>query len=126
MSWLLVVLSGCLPGGSEREDGLQAIARWEDRLRGGETLHGLVDELPADRRERVMAKIRPLLGEVRHILLSPDGALNLVPFEALVDEQGRPTSPDEPAPLVVTPDQARHVTPSLQPAAAALRALPLR
>jgi CHAT domain-containing protein len=37
----------------------------------------------------VMAKIRPLLGDRRWILLSPDGALNLVPFGALVDERGR-------------------------------------
>jgi CHAT domain-containing protein len=36
--------------------------------------------------------IRPLrsaYGEVSQLLVSPDGALNLVPFEALVDEQGR-------------------------------------
>ena len=28
-------------------------------------------------------------GDVSQLLVSPDGALNLVPFEALVDEQGR-------------------------------------
>src|SRR5262249_1364889 len=36
-----------------------------------------------------MAPLRKLLGDVRTILLAPDGALNLVPFGALVDEQGR-------------------------------------
>jgi tetratricopeptide (TPR) repeat protein/CHAT domain-containing protein len=39
--------------------------------------------------ERVMRPIRALLGKRRMVLLSPDGALNLVPFGALVDEHGR-------------------------------------
>ena len=37
----------------------------------------------------VMTPIRPLLGNARHLLLSPDGQLTLIPFEALVDEQGK-------------------------------------
>lgn len=36
-----------------------------------------------------MARIRPLVGSARRLLLSPDGALALVPFAALVDERGR-------------------------------------
>lgn len=36
-----------------------------------------------------MARIRSLVGDVRRLLLSPDGALALVPFAALVDERGR-------------------------------------
>ena len=39
--------------------------------------------------ERVLRPVRQLLGDTRHIFLSPDGALNLVPFAAFVDEQGR-------------------------------------
>ena len=39
--------------------------------------------------EKLMAKVRPLLGDSRRILLSPDGFLNLIPFEALVDEDNR-------------------------------------
>jgi len=39
--------------------------------------------------EKVMRPVRPLLGDARLILLSPDGALNLVPFGALVDEEQR-------------------------------------
>jgi CHAT domain-containing protein/Tfp pilus assembly protein PilF len=35
----------------------------------------------------VMEPLRPLLGSTRQVLLSPDGALNLVPFAALVDER---------------------------------------
>jgi CHAT domain-containing protein len=37
---------------------------------------------------RVMQPVRSLLGDATQLLISPDGALNLVPFEALIDEQG--------------------------------------
>ncbi|WP_437280619.1 CHAT domain-containing tetratricopeptide repeat protein [Sorangium sp. So ce375] len=37
----------------------------------------------------VMQPIRAALGPARWLLVSPDGALNLVPFAALVDEEGR-------------------------------------
>ena len=39
--------------------------------------------------EQVMKPLRALLGDTHHVLLSPDGALNLVPFGALVDEAGQ-------------------------------------
>lgn len=39
--------------------------------------------------ELVMRPIRKLLGEARMVLLSPDGALNLVPFGAFIDEHNR-------------------------------------
>ncbi|NET82123.1 MAG: tetratricopeptide repeat protein [Moorea sp. SIO1F2] len=39
--------------------------------------------------EKLMAKVRPLLGDSRRILLSPDTHLNLIPFEALVDQDNR-------------------------------------
>lgn len=39
--------------------------------------------------ERVMRPVRRLLGPIRHVFLSPDGALNLIPFAALVDERGQ-------------------------------------
>jgi CHAT domain-containing protein/Tfp pilus assembly protein PilF len=38
---------------------------------------------------QVMQPIRKRLGNVQHILLSPDGALNQIPFEALQDENGK-------------------------------------
>ncbi len=38
---------------------------------------------------RVMQPLRALLGETTRLLISPDGALNLIPFAALVDERGR-------------------------------------
>jgi len=37
--------------------------------------------------EQVMRPVRALLGKTRRVLISPDGALNLVPFAALVDER---------------------------------------
>ena len=39
--------------------------------------------------EKVMQPVRKLLGKTVRALLSPDGALNLIPFAALVDERGR-------------------------------------
>lgn len=39
--------------------------------------------------ERIMRPVRKFLGETRRVFLSPDGALNLIPFGALVDEQNR-------------------------------------
>lgn len=38
---------------------------------------------------QVMEPVRKLVGDARHILLAPEGALHLVPFGALQDEQGR-------------------------------------
>ena len=37
----------------------------------------------------VMKPVRILVGTTRHLLISPDGALNLIPFSALADEQGK-------------------------------------
>ena len=39
--------------------------------------------------ERVMQPLRPFLNAATRLLVSPDGGLNLLPFEALVDEHGR-------------------------------------
>lgn len=39
--------------------------------------------------EKVMRPVRALVGDATELLISPDGALNLIPFEALVDEQDR-------------------------------------
>ncbi len=48
-----------------------------------------VDELARDLDRKVMAPIRTAIGGARQLLISPDGELNLIPFQALVDEQGR-------------------------------------
>ncbi len=39
--------------------------------------------------QMVMQPVRQLLGDTKNILLSPDGKLNLVPFEALVNENNQ-------------------------------------
>jgi len=39
--------------------------------------------------EKVMQPLRALTGDATQLLVSPDGALNLVPMEALIDGQGR-------------------------------------
>jgi CHAT domain-containing protein/Flp pilus assembly protein TadD len=39
--------------------------------------------------EKVMQPLRPLIGDAAHLLIAPDSELNLVPFEAFVDESGR-------------------------------------
>jgi CHAT domain-containing protein/Tfp pilus assembly protein PilF len=39
--------------------------------------------------EKIMRPVRSLLGETRHLLIAPDGLLNLIPFAALVDEHKR-------------------------------------
>jgi CHAT domain-containing protein/Tfp pilus assembly protein PilF len=36
---------------------------------------------------KVMRPVRALLGEIRRLLIAPDGSLNLIPFAALVDER---------------------------------------
>ncbi len=47
-----------------------------------------VKELARAVDEKLMRPLRPLLAQAKHIFLSPDGALNLVPFGALLDEEG--------------------------------------
>ncbi len=39
--------------------------------------------------EKIMRPLRALSGTSRHLLIAPDGQLDLIPFEALVDENGR-------------------------------------
>ncbi|HEV2862696.1 MAG TPA: CHAT domain-containing tetratricopeptide repeat protein [Pyrinomonadaceae bacterium] len=39
--------------------------------------------------EKLMRPVRALVGDARRLFLSPDGALNLIPFGALVGERGR-------------------------------------
>lgn len=46
-----------------------------------------VRELSRSLDERVLRPVRALTGDATHLLLSPDGQLDLIPFEALVDEQ---------------------------------------
>jgi CHAT domain-containing protein/tetratricopeptide (TPR) repeat protein len=63
------------------------IAAWRRALTNPATLE--VRERGRALDEKLMSPVRKLLGAARHILLSPDGALNLIPFGALVDEQNK-------------------------------------
>jgi CHAT domain-containing protein/Tfp pilus assembly protein PilF len=62
--------------------------RLRDVLQNAETPEPQVKELARKLDERVMRPVRKLLGANKRVFLSPDGALNLVPFDAFVDEDG--------------------------------------
>jgi CHAT domain-containing protein len=49
---------------------------------------GDVRQLARPLYEKLMQPVRSLAGNAKRLIISPDGELNLVPFEALVDEQG--------------------------------------
>ncbi len=55
----------------------------------GDAARGDAREFARSLDEKVMQPIRALLGDATQLLVSPDGELNLIPFAALVDEQGR-------------------------------------
>lgn len=64
------------------------IAAWRRALTNSASLD--VRERGRALDETLMRPVRKLLGTThRHLLLSPDGALNLIPFGALVDEQNK-------------------------------------
>jgi CHAT domain-containing protein/Tfp pilus assembly protein PilF len=65
----------------------KAIAALRDALRDPRRLH--VKSRARAVNQQVFHPLRPLLGEITQLLISPDGNLNLVPFAALVDERGR-------------------------------------
>lgn len=46
-----------------------------------------VQEIARTLDKKIMQPVRSLLGDARHLLVSPDGELNLIPFEALIDER---------------------------------------
>ena len=65
----------------------RTLDEWRAALR--DPANGEVKRLARAVDELVMRPVRKLLGSTRHVLLAPDGALNLIPFAALVDEDGR-------------------------------------
>jgi CHAT domain-containing protein len=73
-------------GDAEKIDKL--VRRFNDSLAN----HGAEQELRARARAldgAVGGPLRELIGDNRSVLIAPDGALHLVPFGALVDEDGR-------------------------------------
>jgi CHAT domain-containing protein/Tfp pilus assembly protein PilF len=55
----------------------------------GDPARGDVRRLSRALDDAVMRPLRGLVGDSTHLLISPDGALNLIPFEALLDDRGR-------------------------------------
>lgn len=50
---------------------------------------GDVKELARRLEEKITRPVRRLLGQTKHVFISPDGSLSLIPFAALVDENGQ-------------------------------------
>jgi CHAT domain-containing protein len=69
------------------EDVDRLVARLRDAVRDPASMDVKARGRALD--ERIMQPLRPYLGGATRLLVSPDGGLNLVPFEALVDEHGR-------------------------------------
>jgi CHAT domain-containing protein/tetratricopeptide (TPR) repeat protein len=69
----------------------ETIDKAVEALRGalGDPARSDVRRLSRALDDAVMRPVRGLVGDSTQLLVSPDGALNLVPFEALVDERGR-------------------------------------
>ncbi len=65
----------------DRAIGSLRRALWDPQRKDVRRLARALDKL-------VMQSVRSLAGDATHLLISPDGELNLVPFEALVDEHG--------------------------------------
>jgi len=70
----------------------QAISRppsLPDRLEDPKLTNEQVKQVARELDQKLMQPIRPLLGNARHLLISPDSQLNLIPFAAIVDQQNR-------------------------------------
>ncbi len=65
----------------------EAIAKFREALQDPKRTD--IKQLARDLDKKVMSPIREFLGDSRQLLISPDGNLNLIPFEALVDENGK-------------------------------------
>lgn len=64
-----------------------AIANWRQALRDPQRTDA--KRLVRGLAYRLMHPVQAMIGDAKHLLISPDGALNLIPFAALVDEQDK-------------------------------------
>ncbi|KST67994.1 CHAT domain-containing protein [Mastigocoleus testarum] len=74
-------------GGAEEIE--QVLGHFRLSLRDSGTKISLVKEYGRELDKILMEPVRKLLGNTRKILISPDSNLNLIPFEALVDEKNQ-------------------------------------
>jgi CHAT domain-containing protein/Tfp pilus assembly protein PilF len=65
----------------------RAVDAWRQALR--DPARSDATQLARALDEKIMQPVRAMTGEAIHLLVSADGQLNLIPFEALVGEQGR-------------------------------------
>jgi CHAT domain-containing protein/Tfp pilus assembly protein PilF len=72
-------------GSTEEIDG--AVAALRGALR--DPKRGDVKQRARELDRKVMQPVRAMVGDATQLLVSPDGELNLIPLEALVDEEGR-------------------------------------
>lgn len=79
----------------------QIIKQFSQSLASPDTPRFQVKEEARKLDAQIMAPVRKALGNIKTIFLSPDSALNLIPFEALVDESGK---------FLVTQYQFRYLT----------------
>ncbi len=63
------------------------VAKWRAALR--DPGRADVAQIAREVDRRVMQPVRELAGNATHLLIAPDGQLDLIPFEALVDARGR-------------------------------------
>ena len=67
----------------------QAVKLFRYSLADAETPEEQLQETARKLDQLVMEPVRQVLGNSKQLLVSPQAALNLIPFEALVDEQGQ-------------------------------------
>lgn len=65
----------------------EAIDNFRQALRNSKKTE--VKQLARVADEKIMQPLRSVLGNTKQLLVSPDGDLNLIPFEALIDENGK-------------------------------------
>jgi CHAT domain-containing protein len=65
----------------------EAIAKFREALQDPKNVN--IKQLARELDKKIMSPIREFLGDSTQLLVSPDGDLNLIPFEALVDESGK-------------------------------------
>src|SRR5262249_1788449 len=68
---------------------LRGVLRWDDDQKPLSDLERDVKPKARALDQKIMQPVRKLLDGKRTLLISPDGALNLIPFAALVDEQSK-------------------------------------